>query len=114
MKNHTAMLFKSRKSLYLAIAAASQLLASTQVVAAPEGGKIVGGRGSINQSGSNTRIDQHTDRMAIDWHSFNVSTEERVEFRQPNASSIALNRILSHSGSEIHGRIDSNGQVILV
>lgn len=48
MKNHTAMLFKSRKSLYLAIAAALQLLVSTQVVAALEGGKIVGGRVSTS------------------------------------------------------------------
>src|SRR5690606_4173816 len=117
MKNHIsrpANLFKSRKSLYLAIGAASQLIASAQVIAAPEGGRIVGGQGVISQSGTNTRVDQHTDRMAIDWNSFDVSAEERVEFHQPRASSIALNRILSHSGSEIHGRIDSNGQIFLV
>ena len=117
MKNHTscpANLLRSRKSLYLAIAAASQLIATAQVMAGPEGGKIVGGRGDINQSGFNTRIDQHTDRMAIDWQSFNVDANERVEFHQPGASSIALNRILSHSGSEIHGQIESNGQIILV
>ena len=117
MKNQTprpASLLKSRKSLYLAIAAASQLIASVQVIAAPEGGKIVGGQGAISQTGLNTRVDQYTDRMAIDWKNFNVSAEERVEFLQPDASSIALNRVLSHSGSEIHGQIESNGQVILV
>src|SRR5690606_18643415 len=52
--------------------------------------------------------------MAIDWKSCNVGAEERVEFRQPDVSLIALNRVLSHSGSEIHGQIESNGQVILV
>ncbi|MGM8227528.1 filamentous hemagglutinin N-terminal domain-containing protein [Cellvibrio sp. ARAG 10.3] len=117
MKNPTscpANLLRSRKSLYLAIAAASQLIASAQVIAGPEGGKIVGGRGAINQSGLNTRIEQHTDRMAVDWQSFNVGVNERVEFHQPGVSSIALNRILSHSGSEIHGQIESNGQIILV
>jgi len=35
-------------------------------------------------------------------------------FIQPNLSSISLNRILSQSGSTIAGRIDANGQIILV
>jgi len=32
----------------------------------PEGGVIVGGNGSINQSGTNTTINQATQNMAID------------------------------------------------
>ena len=52
--------------------------------------------------------------MAIDWQSYNVGVNERVQYLQPNASSISLNRILSQNGSTIAGRIDANGQVILV
>jgi filamentous hemagglutinin family protein len=103
-----------RRSLYIAIAAVSQVMISTQVLANPEGGQVVGGRGSIDQSGLSTTINQHTDRMAIDWQSFNVDADERVQFIQPSSSSIALNRVLSHSGSEIHGQIEANGHIVLV
>ncbi len=82
--------------------------------AGPTGGNIVGGNGKISQSDLNTTINQNTQNLAIDWNSFNVNVNERVEFIQPNASSLALNRITGNSGSDIHGRIDANGQVLLV
>jgi len=52
--------------------------------------------------------------MAINWQTYNVNQNERVQYIQPNTSSISLNRILSNNGSTIAGRIDANGQVILV
>ncbi len=84
------------------------------VYAGPEGGTVVGGAGSINQNGNTTTINQATDLMAIDWQSFNLNSDERVEFIQPDSSSISLNRILGNQGSVIQGQIDANGQVILV
>src|SRR5690606_6428329 len=116
-KNSTASLNHqlTRKSLYVAIATISQLmLSATPVLAGPAGGKVVGGGGSIDQSGLNTTIRQQTDRMAIDWQSFNVAADEKVKFIQPGSSSIALNRVLSHTGSEIHGQIEANGHILLV
>ena len=83
-------------------------------IAGPEGGQVVGGSGNISQSGVNTTINQTSQNMAIDWQSYNVNVDERVQYIQPNTSAIALNRILSQSGSTIAGRIDANGQVILV
>jgi len=52
--------------------------------------------------------------MAIDWRSFDVAANERVEFIQPSSSAVALNRVIGNRGSEILGRIDANGQVMLV
>jgi len=52
--------------------------------------------------------------MAIDWQSYNLNANERVQHLQPDSSFISLNRILSQNGSTIAGRIDANGQVILV
>lgn len=109
-KKSSAAHFRKRL-LPLAVSAA---LFSTSVYAGPEGGSVVGGAGSINQNGNTTTINQTTDLMAIDWQSFNVNSDERVEFVQPDASSISLNRILSNNGSLIQGQIDANGQVILV
>ena len=82
--------------------------------AGPQGGEVTGGSGTINQSGNQTTITQDTQNMAIDWQSYNVNSDERVQYIQPNSQSISLNRILSNNGSQIHGRIDANGQVILV
>jgi filamentous hemagglutinin family protein len=108
-------LFKAtRRKLYLAMLAASQLMVAGQLWASPEGGEVVGGEGSIETSGTETTIHQATERMAIDWKSFDVKADERVQFIQPKSTSVALNRVLSHKGSEILGRIDANGQVILI
>lgn len=104
----------SRLKLYAAVLAASQWMVTGQAWAAPEGGEVVGGEGIIQQAGVETLITQATERMAIDWRSFDVAANERVEFVQPSSSSIALNRVLSNRGSEILGRIDANGQVMLV
>ncbi len=82
--------------------------------AAPEGGQVVGGSGSINQSGLNTTIQQNTNLMAIDWQSYNVQQNERVQYIQPNNRSISLNRITGNNASTIRGQIGANGQVILV
>ena len=82
--------------------------------AAPSGGQIVGGVGSIHQSGLTTTIQQQTGAMAIDWNKFNVNVDERVQFQQPDVSSIALNRILDQLPSQINGRLDANGRIVLV
>lgn len=81
--------------------------------AAPAGGAVVGGEGVISQTGTTTIIDQGSQRLAIDWHSFNVGADELVRFQQPNAEALALNRVLSHDPSRIFGRIEANGRVIL-
>jgi filamentous hemagglutinin family protein len=98
----------------LFIAIASHLFFAAGATAAPTGGTVVGGSAAIEQSGLDTTITQETDRLAVDWASFNVATNERVAFVQPSDSAIALNRILDMNGSQILGRIDANGQVILM
>ncbi len=105
-------MFYSKSKLTLAIAA--QMLVITPAWTAPTGGEIVGGTGSIEQQGTETTIVQNTDRLAIDWQGFDVGKNERVKFVQPGQSAVALNRILGNKGSEILGRIDANGHVILV
>ncbi len=104
----------SRRRLYMAIIAASQMAVSSMVEAGPTGGNVVGGAGNIDRNELSTTIRQDSDRLAINWESFNLDANESVTFIQPDASAIALNRILGNSGSEIHGRIDANGQVVLV
>jgi filamentous hemagglutinin family protein len=83
-------------------------------VAAPQGGRIVGGQGAItNPSARHTRIEQESRRLAIDWQSFDIAADERVQFVQPGANATALNRIQNGNASLILGRLDANGRVIL-
>jgi len=71
--------------------------------AAPVGGAVVGGTGTISQSDLTTTINQASQNLAVNWDSFNVNTNEQVNFVQPTPSSIALNRIVGNNGSVIQG-----------
>jgi len=84
------------------------------VCAAPTGGEIKAGSGQITQNGNTTTIQQGSDRLAINWQSFNVAVTESVHFNQPGRSSIVLNRVLGQSRSAIHGKITANGQVFIL
>src|SRR5471030_2462234 len=60
----------------------------------PQGGTVVGGQATITTSGSNTvTIDQSTKIVIVDWNSFNIAKGETTQFKQPDATSTAVNRI---------------------
>jgi len=66
------------------------------VFAGPEGGEVVGGQGNITTPNTTTTlINQQSQNLAIDWTSFNVNTNELVQFNQPSSTASALNRILN-------------------
>ena len=80
----------------------------------PQGGKVVGGTAAISSSGSTLTVQQSSQRAAIDWNTFNVGSGAQVNFNQPNASSVTLNRVISSDPSSIFGKISSNGQIYLI
>ncbi|MHB8583704.1 MAG: two-partner secretion domain-containing protein, partial [Gammaproteobacteria bacterium] len=92
------------------------LLASVNTAfAGPQGGQVVAGLGSIgNPNPTTTLINQQSNRLVIDWTSFNVAANETVQFNQPSVSAAALNRILSQDPSQIFGNIIANGQIYLL
>jgi filamentous hemagglutinin family protein len=104
----------SRAKAVAAASAALGLLAMSWAHAGPTGGQIVAGKGSISQSGSLTALRHSTQSLSIDWLSFDVAPHETVDFIQPSASAIAVNRIGGNTGSEILGHLESNGQVYLI
>ena len=92
----------------------SILLRYTPVLAAPTGAQVTGGAGTVTQSGNTTTVQQNSADLSLSWQSFNVGANETVNFVQPSASAIAVNRILSNSGSDILGHLNANGQVWLI
>ncbi|MDR2876041.1 MAG: filamentous hemagglutinin N-terminal domain-containing protein [Methylobacillus sp.] len=89
------------------------LLASPMAFAAdlPTGGQVIGGSAAIGQSGNTMTITQSTDRAAINWNSFSIGSNSTVNFVQPNANSITLNRVVGNEASVINGALNANGQV---
>jgi filamentous hemagglutinin family protein len=85
----------------------------TLVFALPQDGEIVSGQGSITASGNDMVVHQSSDKLIANWQSFNIGNGESVEFKQPSASSIALNNVIGLSPSVILGSLKSNGQVFL-
>lgn len=81
--------------------------------ALPTGGQIRTGSGQIQTSGTTMTVRQDTSRLGLDWQSFSIGGQARVDFQQPGSDAIALNRIVGNSASEIYGRLTANGQVFL-
>ena len=79
----------------------------------PTGGQVTAGQARVSQSGATMSITQDSARAVINWKSFDVGSQAQVNIAQPSSSSVLLNRITGNSPSQIFGRINANGQVIL-
>ncbi len=82
--------------------------------AAPVGGSVAAGQATISKSATTTLIQQSSQRAAINWNSFNVGSQQAVQFQQPNATAVALNRVIGADPSLIAGRITANGEIVLI
>ncbi|MBP6902857.1 MAG: filamentous hemagglutinin N-terminal domain-containing protein [Burkholderiaceae bacterium] len=80
----------------------------------PEGGQVVAGSASIGRQGQTLTVQQTSARLALDWQSFSVGAGHTVQFVQPSAQSVALNRVLGSEASVLQGRLQANGQVFLL
>ena len=105
-----------RKTLSLviqtAVATTATIMSTNLALAAPTGGAVVAGTGSISE-GVNTIVTQTSPNLVVNWNSFNVQENEQVQFFQPSNQSAVLNNILDQSPSEILGDISANGRVFL-
>ena len=93
---------------------AAMTLSTALVQAAPIGGQVTAGTGNITQLGATTTISQVSQNLSLTWQSFNIAPQETVNFRQPGASAIAVNRIFDTNGTQILGHLNANGQVFLI
>jgi filamentous hemagglutinin family protein len=84
-------------------------------LALPQEGQVLAGEAQINQvSPVQLNIQQSSNRAVINWNSFSVDVPEQINFVQPSAASATLNRVTGNSPSTIAGKINANGQVMLV
>ena len=82
----------------------------------PTGGTVNTGSGSIavTNGGAGLQITQNTQVLGLRWTSFSIGAGNSVVFKQPDASSVAVNRVTGNSRSEIYGSLQANGQVFLL
>ena len=105
---------QSRPLQALKLLLAAQLLFALPLLAAPTGGTVTSGSASISQIDTTTNIDQSTSKAIINWQGFGIANDETVNFNQPGASAVALNRVIGNESSLIQGALNATGKVFLI
>ncbi len=75
------------------LALVGSVMLSPAAYAAPTGGQVTAGSGAISQTAGNTTVNQASQNLSLNWQTFNVGAHEAVNFVQPNAAAVAVNRI---------------------
>ena len=95
--------------------AAGTAFATPAVNALPTGEVVASGTASFDRSVSNQlTVNQSSAKLISNWNSFDIGSAATVNFVQPDAASMALNRIGTGTATEIFGKLNANGQVFIV
>lgn len=77
-------------------------------------GFVTAGAAGVTVNGNVMTVNQTTPSATLNWQSFNIGADGTVNFVQPDANSIALNRVLQGGASFIAGTLSANGRVYLI
>jgi len=100
---------------FLTLVLVDCMLLPSAALANPAGGVVHGGIATITGQGTSTvNVDQRSQNAMLSWQSFNIQPGEVTNFHQPNAKSVAINRILDGQASQILGGLNANGHVYLI
>lgn len=81
----------------------------------PTGERVVAGQATVTRPNATSMVvNQSSQRAVVNWQSFSIDRGHSVNFQQPNASSVILNRVVGNNASEIYGSLRANGMVFLV
>ncbi|MBF0095940.1 MAG: filamentous hemagglutinin N-terminal domain-containing protein [Magnetococcales bacterium] len=83
-------------------------------LALPSSGSVVSGSATITESAKSLSVLQNSNKLMLDWRSFSIKSGEQVNFLQPSASAVAINRVTGKQLSQIAGTMRGNGHVVLV
>jgi filamentous hemagglutinin family protein len=113
MKTSLRPEFRLRPSaLAVALAFAPALVFAQTLPTAPS---VVQGSANVTRPGAGQmNVQQNSQNVVINWQSFSIGANGRVVFNQPNARSVALNRVTGSDPSAIFGSLSANGKVFLV
>jgi len=104
-------------ALGLSLVSGANAQAPPAVNQLPTGGSVARGVATISQTATAQAaamtVNQSSQRAVVNWNTFNVGSNASVNFVQPNAQAVTLNRVNDSNPSQIFGRISANGQVFL-
>ncbi len=103
-----------RHTLFTSVSVGAILMGSG-AHANPQGGTVV--TGDVNIGGVGTDhviIDNNSDKAIVDWQDFSIGVGETTTINQVTNDASILNRVIGNNPTEIHGRLESNGQVFVV
>ncbi len=90
-------------------------IAPSVVAQALQDPTVRSGTATIDLSNANHAfITQQSNKAIIDWRQFSIPSGSTVQFVQPSASSMVLNRVTGTQASQIDGNLLANGQVWLL
>ena len=111
--SRSALLRSTALQAVVGLALVAPVAAQPAPNARPIGGQVTAGSASIATTPTATNITQSTNRAAIDWTSYNIGSQQSVNYQQPNSTSVTLNRVTSSDPSQIAGKINANGQIVI-
>ncbi|MFC1804286.1 filamentous hemagglutinin N-terminal domain-containing protein [Candidatus Omnitrophota bacterium] len=82
--------------------------------ALPEGESVAVGDATFVRTEDTLNINTPSERLIVNYDSFNIAQQETVNFNQPSSSAIALNRVTGVSPSEIFGTLTANGIIYVI
>jgi filamentous hemagglutinin family protein len=101
-------------STALAIAMLGLAASPAQAQSVPTGGTVAAGTATISTGSQTVTVTQSSQQAAINWQTFSIGKDNAVVFVQPNANSVALNRVLGADPSLILGNLSANGRIFLI
>ena len=99
----------------MALIFTAQTVVPHYALANPQQGTITHGNANIQGEGTaQMTITQSSHKAVIEWDSFNVGSNERVDFHQPSSSSVTANKVIGTDPSEILGQISATGKLLII
>ncbi len=89
------------------------ILSRCSLVANPQSPAVIAGDASFEIRSPEVLEVIAADRSIIEWTDFSIEVGETTRFIQQHENASVLNRVLSSSPSQLMGRLESNGQIIL-
>jgi hypothetical protein len=86
----------------------------TLVWALPDTPTVISGNAQVEQSANQMTIHQNSAIAEFNFQQFNIGANQQVEFIQPNAQSLAINRVTGGEPSQLFGQLKANGQIFLL
>ncbi len=104
-----------RKTLSVLIILFFSIYTCVPVHALPAGQSVVAGSATFVQPDAATLNITTSDKVIINYDSFDIAQPEHVQFFQPNSSSVALNRVTnSMNPTSILGSLSANGRIFVI